>query len=224
MNAAQGEENTALEALETLVHIYWQPLYRYARRKGQSEHDAEDLVQGFLAHLLAHDGLQGIDQDRGRFRAFLLAAFNNFMNNVWRHAKRHKRGHGVAPLSFDRERAEAGLRFEPADEWSPDRLFDREWALALLAKVLNDLEESARAEGNATQFARLKVCLSADSQRIPYGGIAAELGMSEGAVRVAVHRLRKRYRKQLEAEVARTLPNEAAVKDEIEALFAALAG
>ena len=222
--ARAGEETTAIDALGTLLQTYWQPLYRYARRKGKSKEDAEDLVQGFLSHLLEKHSLRNIDRAKGRFRAFLLASFNHWIINEWKHATRQKRGGGVTPLSFDWESAETGLKLEPADERSPDRLYDREWALALLAKVLDDLEMAARSEGNTRQFARLKSCLTTDAQRIPYPALAAELHMSEGAVRVAVHRLRKRYRNQLEAEVARTLPNQEAVRDEMEALFAALAG
>ena len=222
--ARAGEETTAIDALGTLLQTYWQPLYRYARRKGKTKEDAEDLVQGFLTHLLEKHSLRKVDRAKGRFRAFLLSSFNHWIINEWKHATRQKRGGGVTPLSFDWESAETGLKLEPADERSPDRLFDREWALALLAKVLDDLEKTARSEENTRQFERLKSCLTTDSQQIPYPSLAAELKMSEGAVRVAVHRLRKRYRNQLETEVARTLPNQEAVRDEMEALFAALAG
>ena len=222
--ARAGEQTTAVDALGTLFQTYWQPLYRFARRKGKSKEDAEDLVQGFLAHLLENHSLRNVDRAKGRFRTFLLASFNHWIISEWKHASRQKRGGGVPHLSFDWESAETGLKMEVADERSPDRLFDLEWALALLDKVLDDLEEIARSEGNIRQFERLKTCLTTDSQRIPYPVLATELNMSEGAVRVAVHRLRKRYRNQLESEVARTLHNQEAVRDEMQALFAALAG
>jgi RNA polymerase sigma factor (sigma-70 family) len=222
--ARGGEETAARDALGTLFQTYWQPLYRFARRKGKSKEDAEDLVQGFLAHLQEKHSLRNVDRAKGRFRTFMLASFNHWIISEWKHATRQKRGGGVPPLSFDWESAETGLKLEVADERSPDRLFDREWALALLDKVLDDLEEVARSDGSVHQFERLKSCLTTDSQRIPYPALATELNMSEGAVRVAVHRLRKRYRKQLEAEVARTLPNQEALRDEMQALFAALAG
>lgn len=212
-----------MDALGKLFQTYWQPLYRYARRKGKTKEDAEDLVQGFFSHLMEKSSLQGLDRNKGKFRAFLLASFNNWIVNDWKHANRQKRGGDAVILSFDWERAEAGLRLEPTDHRSPDRLFDREWALALLAKVLDDLEESARREGNALQFDRLKSCLTTDAKRIAYADLATELNLSEGALRVAVHRLRKRYRDQLEAEVARTLPDQAAVRDEMQALMKALA-
>jgi len=224
VDAAGARDTAAFNALDELLRIYWQPLYRYARRKGKSREDAEDLVQGFMGHLLEDHSLRHADRAKGRFRTFLLASFNHWMVNAWKHANRLKRGGGATILSLDWESAETGLKLEPADDRSPDRLFDREWALALLAKVLGDLEEAARREGNGRQFESLKSCLTADSAKIPYPAFAAELGMGEGALRVAVHRLRKRYRKQLEAEVARTLPGPEAVKDEMQSLFAALAG
>ncbi len=221
--AARSGDTRAADALGALFHTYWQPLYRYARRKGKSIEDAEDLVQGFLAHLMEARALQRTDQARGRFRAFLLASFNHWMINEWRHGTCAKRGGGVPLLSFDWTGAENGLRPDIPDERSPDRLFDREWALTLLEKVLGELEEVSRAEGNATQFAVLKSCLTADSSRIPYADLAATLGTTEGATRVAVHRLRKRYRHLLTAEISRTLSSPDAVEEEMQSLFAALA-
>jgi RNA polymerase sigma-70 factor (ECF subfamily) len=222
--AARGGEHEAVAALGALFATYWQPLYRYARRKGKSKEDAEDLVQGFLVHLLTADALRDIDRAKGRFRSFLLASFQHWMINDWKHASRDKRGGGIAPLSFDWESAESGLKLEVADERSPDRIYDREWAVALLDKVLRDLETLAREEGAAEQFERLKPCLTADSSRIGYATIAADIGMSEGALRVAVHRLRKRYRHLLTDEIARTLSSPEAVEEEMQSLFTALAG
>ena len=223
-DAARGGDGMAMSALGALFSTYWQPLYRYARRKGRSKEDAEDLVQGFLAHLTKADGLRDIDRSKGRFRSFLLASFQHWMINDWKHASREKRGGGSAPLSFDWQSAESGLKLEAADERSPDRIYDREWAVALLDKVLRDLEALAREEGGAEQFERLKPCLTADSGRIGYAALAAGLGMSEGALRVAVHRLRKRYRHLLTDEIARTLASPDAVEEEMQSLFAALAG
>jgi RNA polymerase sigma-70 factor (ECF subfamily) len=223
-DAARGGDHGAVTALGALFATYWQPLYRYARRKGKSKEDAEDLVQGFFTHLLTADALRDIDRAKGRFRSFLLASFQHWMINDWKHASRDKRGGGIAPLSFDWESAESGLKLEVADERSPDRIYDREWAVALLDKVLRDLETLAHEEGGAEQFERLKPCLTADSSRIGYAAIATELGMSEGALRVAVHRLRKRYRHLLTDEIARTLSSPEAVEEEMQSLFAALAG
>jgi RNA polymerase sigma-70 factor (ECF subfamily) len=214
----------ATGALGALVVIYWKPLYRYARRRGKSKEDAEDLVQGFLAHLLKAGALRQIDRGKGRFRAFLLASFNHWMINEWKHGAREKRGGGAVSVSFDWQDAETGLKIEVADAMSPDRLFDREWALTLLAKVIADLEAACNAEGLGEQFARLKPCLTADSARIPYAEVAGALAMSEGAARVAVHRLRQRYRHMLTEEVARTLSAPEAVEEEMKTLFAVLGG
>ena len=182
------------------------------------------MVQGFLAHLITAQALRETERGKGRFRAFLLASFNHWMINEWKYASREKRGGGVSPLSFDWESAETSLKLETADERSPDKLFDREWALTLLRKTLDDLEKACSAEGNATQFENLKPCLTSDSSRIPYAELAARLEMTEGAARVAIHRLRKRYRHLLIEEVARTLSSPDAVEVEMQSLFAALAG
>jgi len=222
--AARKGDTKAVEALGVLFGVYWQPLYRYARRKGKSKEDAEDLVQGFLAHLLEVEALGTLDRGKGRFRAFLLAAFNHWTINEWRRGSRQKRGGDAVVLFFDWEGAETGLKMEPVDEMSPDRLFDREWALALLKKVIADLETACNEDGLGAQFEKLKPCLTADSARIPYAELATSLGMSEGAARVAVHRLRKRYRAHLTQEIARTLPSASAVEEEMRTLFAVLAG
>ncbi len=222
--AARGGETDAVSALGELFQTYWPPLYRHARRRGKGPADAEDLVQGFFVHLIESEALRATDPARGRFRAFLLTSFNHWMINDWKHASREKRGGGIPALSFDREHAETGLRLEVADESSPDRLFDRDWALALLDKVLRNLEGICRAEGGAAQFAVLKSCLTTNSDRIPYADLAPTLGLSEGAARVAVHRLRKRYRALLNQEIARTLTSPSAVEGELQALFAALSG
>ncbi|MEM1085291.1 MAG: sigma-70 family RNA polymerase sigma factor [Verrucomicrobiota bacterium] len=222
VDAARGSETAAVDALGALLRTYWQPLYRYARRKGKSKEDAEDLVQGFMLHLIEARSLDGLDRSKGRFRAFLLACFNHWMTNEWRHATRQKRGGGQTILSFDWEDAETGLQLDPVDPPSPDRHFDREWALALLSKVLDELEAASEAEGSGEQFRQLKPCLTADSNKIAYARIATELNVSEGSLRVAVHRLRKRYRKLLTDEVARTLDSPESVDDEMQALFAAL--
>lgn len=221
--AASGGHLLARRALEDLFQTYWQPLYRYARRRGKSKEDAEDLVQGFLAHLMASGGLSLSNQEKGRFRTFLLSSFNHWMINDWKHANRLKRGGGVVTLSFDWESAETGLAPEIGHERSPDKLYDHEWALTLLGKVLKDLECFCAEEGNSAQFEALKSCLTTDSDRIPYASLAEELAMSEGALRVAVHRLRKRYRHLLTDEIARTLDGPEALEDEMQSLFAALA-
>lgn len=217
---AAGDDTTrAQDALAEIFQVYWSPLYRYARRLGRSPEDAEDGVQGFFVHLLEGRGLGLADRDRGRFRAFLAGSLKHYLTSEWRREHRLKRG-GFAPrLSIDWRDAESGLGLEPEDLRSPDKLFDREWALALLAKVLDDL--AAEEQGN--DFARWKPFLSVSSARIAYAEIAGEFGISEGAARVAVHRLRKRYRQRLRREIGRTLVREELVDEEMQSLFAALA-
>jgi RNA polymerase sigma-70 factor (ECF subfamily) len=218
--AARGGDTEAVEALGALFETYWPPLYRYVRRLNRTAPDAEDLVQGFFAHLLEQNGLGLADRDRGRFRAFLLGSLKHYMANEWQRDHRLKRGGFAAHLSIDWQAAETGLGLEPADERSPDKLYDREWAMALLDKVLDDL---AREE-KELDFARWKPFLSVSSARLPYAEIAGEFGMSEGAARVAVHRLRKRYRQRLRDEIGRTLADDQLVDDEMRSLFAALSG
>lgn len=218
--AAQGGDTEAVRALDALFATYWQPLYRYARRMGHDAPDAEDLVQGFVAHVLEKDALRLADRERGRFRAFLLGSLKNYMANAWRRDHRQKRGGFATHLSLDWRSAETGLGIEPADPRSPDRLYDRDWAVALLDKVLDDMAREERG----LDFDRWKPFLGVSSAHLAYAEIAAQFGMTEGAARVAVHRLRKRYRHRLREEIARTLGSDELVEDEMRALFAALAG
>jgi len=217
-DAARGGDHTAVDALGTLFMTYRLPLYRYVRRMGKAKEDAEDLVQGFFAHLLQQNGLRLADRDRGRFRTFLLGCLKHHMANEWQSAHRLKRGGFATHLSIDWEDAETGLSLEPEDHRSPDKLYDREWAVALLDKVLDDLEK----DENELDFARWKPFLGMNSARIPYAQIASEFGMSEGAARVAVHRLRKRYRQRLRDEIGRTLADSRFLDEEMRSLFSAL--
>ncbi len=214
--AARGGDAGAVAALGGLFETYWPPLYRYVRRLGRTAPDAEDLVQGFFAHLLEKDGLRLADRERGRFRAFLLGALKHYMANEWQRAHRQKRGGFVPHLSIDWRSAEAGLGLEPADPGAPDLLFDRDWAVALLDKVLDGMTREER------DFERWKPFLGISGDRLPYAEIAVRFNLSEGAARVAVHRVRKRYRHRLRAEIARTLVGEEQVEEEMRALFAAL--
>lgn len=220
---AVGVGTRAELALGELLGTYWPPLYRYARRVGKSREDAEDLVQGFMARLIENDVLRHPDPARGRFRTFLLASFNHWMINEWKRGQRVKRGGGESHVSFDWHHAESGLIQEPADPRSPDLLYDREWAFALLDATLDRLEAISRAEGGASAFGVLKSCLTADTARISYQDLATSLGVSEGAARVAVHRLRKRYRQLLREEIRRTLVDPSLADEELRALFAAMA-
>ncbi|WP_193211535.1 RNA polymerase sigma factor [Luteolibacter marinus] len=212
-----GDDTVSATALESIFSTYWQPLYRYARRRGHKPEDAEDLVQGFFAHLLAGNGLRLVDQDRGRFRAFMLGAMANYMANEWRREHRQKRGGFADRLSIDWKDAESGLGLEVEDGRSPDRAFDREWAQALLAKVLRDMAEDEE------DFGAWEPYLAMSGEQLPYAEMCARFGMTENAARVAVHRLRKRYRQRVRDEIARTLENREMVDEEMRVLFSALA-
>jgi len=221
---AAGNNHTtqADDALESLCKAYWFPLYAYVRRHTSSREDAEDLTQEFFARFLAKNYLDGLCAERGRFRAFLLASLKHFLANERDKAQRQKRGGTVAHLSLDWESADSRFQSLAAAEPSPDKSFDREWAVALLGKVIERLENECADAGRAAQFAQLKVFLTAERGALSHGAAAAALGMDEGAVRVAVHRLRKRYRELLRDEIAQTLSDPAQVEDELGALFHAL--
>lgn len=211
------------QALEELCRIYWYPLYAYVRRRGHSREDAEDLTQGFFARFLRKNYLEGLDTGRGRFRAYLLAALKNHLANEWQAASRLKRGGEAAHLSLDWQEGETRFQIADAGQLAPDAAYDREWATALLARVVGILREEWTRDGKRDRFERLKSFLSVEAKAVPYATLAAELEIEEGALRVAVHRLRKRYRELLKLEVARTLADPAMVDEELQALMAAFA-
>ncbi|MCP5528415.1 MAG: sigma-70 family RNA polymerase sigma factor [Verrucomicrobiales bacterium] len=214
------------QALAELCQTYWYPLYAYARRRTASREQAEDAVQGFFARFLARNYLTGLSSGKGRFRAFLLASLKHFLVNEWEKATRQKRGGGVTVLSLDWRHAEARYRDHegPTDSESPDRLYDREWALALLGRVIARLEAECAAAGKHRLFTVAKTFLTFRADAVPQAAAAAELGIEEGALRVAVHRLRRRYRELLRDEIGQTLADPAAVDEELRSLRAALSG
>lgn len=211
-------------ALEALCGIYWYPLYAFIRRQGHDADRAQDLTQEFFARLLERDDLAAVDRSKGRFRSFLLTACKHFLCNVYDRAHARKRGGGRGPLPIDAVVAEGRYGREPSHDETPERLFERRWALALLDQVLARLRQEYAAAGKDRLFDRLKGHLTGEADGLPHARAAAELGLSEGAVKVAVHRLRKRYRELLQDEIVQTLDDPAEVEDEIRALFAALGG
>ena len=223
---AAGDRSTpqADVALEELCRTYWYPLYAYVRRHGHSREDAEDLTQAFFARLLEKNYLEGISSNGGKFRAFLLVAIKRFLANEWDRANRQKRGGGVAPLSLDWQDADTRYQINPADNVSPDKLYDRAWAVTVLERVITRLRDENSAEGKAKIYSQLKHFLMASKEEISYGQAAAELQMSEGTVRVAVHRLRRRYRELLREEIAQTLSDPSQADEEMQVLFSALSG
>jgi RNA polymerase sigma-70 factor (ECF subfamily) len=213
----------ARDALARLCQTYWYPLYAFVRRRGYAAHDAQDLTQAFFAQLLERQSLAGADPERGRFRSFILTAMNYFLASEWKKSMAQKRGGGSPSLSLDWAAAEQRFDLEPATHAAPDRLFDRQWALTLLAEVLNRLEREYQAEGRADLFAALKETLMGLRESQPYAGLARALGMNESAVKVAVHRLRKRYRELIRAEIANTLDHAEDIEAEMRHLFQVLA-
>jgi len=222
--AGRKSDTRAQGALEELCDAYWFPLYAYVRRRGHSREDAEDLTQAFFAHFLRSNPLDGLSAERGRFRAFLLASLKHFLANEWDKSQRQKRGGGAPHFSLDWQTADTKFQVAEANELSPDQTFDREWAVALLDKVITRLQQECEAGGRGTQFSGLKDFLTTDKGASTHREAALKLGMDEGAARVAVHRLRKRYRALLRDEIAQTLSDPSQLDEELRALFRAFAG
>ena len=222
--SAGGSDTTrARDALARLCQTYWYPLYAYVRRRGYSPHDAQDLTQAFFAQLLERQSLAAADPERGRFRSFLLGAMNHFLVNAWQKARAQKRGSGSQTISLDLAAAEERFDLEPADNASPDKIFEKQWALTLLGEVLNRLEAEYQREGKGDLFAALKQTLMGARESQPYSDLAVKLGMNENAIKVAVHRLRRRYRELVRGEIAGTLAQTRDIEEEMRHLFAALA-
>ncbi len=212
------------QALAELCQLYWYPLYAYVRRHGRSREDAEDLVQAFFEKFLQKNYLEDVSCERGKFRAFLLACLKHFLANESDKATRQKRGGGAQHLSLDWQRAEERYQQEPADNATPDRLYDREWAQALLARVLARLKQEYVMAGKGALFEHAKSSLLGKGEAMPHVDAAAGLNLDAGALRVAVHRLRGRYRDMLKEEIAQTLSDPAAVQEELRSLQQALRG
>jgi len=222
--AGRNDTERARAALAKLCETYWYPLYVYVRRRGSSPVDAQDLTQGFFELLLERQMLAKANPARGRFRAFILTAIKNFVADEWGKTQTQRRGGNVLKISLDWSAAEQRYHEEPADPDSPDKAFDRRWALALLESALLALEKEYQAEGAAELFAALRPTFIGERAAQPYAELAAQLGMSESAVRVAVHRLRKRYRALLRAEIAETVALKEDVDEEMRHLFHSLGG
>lgn len=219
-----GGDGAGRAALEELCAAYWYPLYALARRRGFTASDAEDAVQGFFADLLARGDVARADPERGRFRAFLSSAFRNHVSNARARERAEKRGGGRAPLSLDVARAEERYSNASGLALDAEALFDRAWALALLESALARLRADYVARGNEALFDALRPALVEPGDEAPRAELARSLGMTEGALKVAVHRLRARYRDALRSAVRDTLEGEGDVERELAALFAALGG
>lgn len=223
--AAAGSEGDATRAaLSELCGAYWYPIYAFVRRRGNSAEDARDLTQAFFATLLEKGYLADADPDRGRFRAFLLTAVSRFVGKEHDKAAAQKRGGNVSHVSIDVNEGESRYQREPSHSWTPERIFARRWALTLLDRTLAGLRSEHEAAGKLPQFEALKVFLTGESGTPPLRQVALDLGLTEGAVKVAVHRLRQKYRDALRAEIAQTVAASENIDDELQTLLAALRG
>jgi RNA polymerase sigma factor (sigma-70 family) len=221
LSAGRSETTRGRNALAALCETYWYPLYAYVRRQGHSPHDSEDLTQGFFARLLESESLAGVSPEKGKFRTFLLVALKRFLTNEWHHANSQKRGGGSFRVPLQGHTAETRYVAEPSEQLTAEKLYERRWALTLLDRVLSRLSEEFNAVGKKEQFEKLKPYLMAERESIPYAEAAVVLGMNEGAIKVAVHRLRRRFRELFREEVAHTVARPEEIDEEIRHLLAA---
>lgn len=222
LSAREKDSPQSAEALETLCRAYWYPLYAFVRRQGQSPEDAQDLTQSFFARLLEKDYLQSAVREKGRFRTFLLVALKRFLANEWDRARAQKRGGAQIHVPLDTELAEQRYQVEPTEGVSADGVYERRWALTLLDETMARLRREFAAAGKADEFGQLKVFLTAEKGAIGYAEIAAQAGMNEGAVRVAVHRLRRRFRELFREEIAHTVARPEDIDEEVRHLLRVL--
>ena len=223
LSAREPDSIAAADALEELCRVYWYPLYSYLRRRGQSPEEAQDLTQAFFARLIEKRKLAGLKREGGKFRSFLLKSLDRFLVDEWHKGEAEKRGaHRI--VSLDAAAAESRYRLEPADSLTPDKVMAKNWALTLLDTVYRRLQREFLDAGKGTQFDALAFALTGDRSDVSYAGLAEKLELSEGAVKVAVHRLRQRYREVLRDEVAQTVESPEEVEGELRELMRAVAG
>jgi RNA polymerase sigma-70 factor (ECF subfamily) len=222
LSAADQAAPDAATALERLCRTYWYPLYAFVRREGRGAEDAKDLTQEFFFRFLDRESLRGVHPEKGRFRSFLLASMKNFLAKDWRDANRLKRGGGRQFRPWDEFDAEERYRLEPADDASADALYDRYWAETLVNQVLKRIEAEMHEERLAERFLVLKPFLQGDSAGGSYAEVAVRLGLSEAAVKSAIHRLHKRYAELIREEISQTVASDEEVDGEIRHLISAL--
>jgi len=223
LTAGRTDSPRARAALENLCQTYWHPLYTYVRRRGHSSEDAQDLTQAFFARLLERNAVAAVAPEKGRFRSFLLASLNHFLSDEWDKARAQKRGGGRVIL-LDLQSAETRLGEIPVEVFTPEKAFEHRWAITLLEQVYQRLGTEYRAQGKGTLFDALRTTLAGASDAAPYAELARQLDLTEGAVKVAVHRLRQRYRKLLRETIADTVSGPDEVEAELCYLFQTLAG
>jgi RNA polymerase sigma factor (sigma-70 family) len=210
------------EALMKLCQTYWSPLYAFIRRRGHAVHEAQDLTQAFFVHVLEHQALVNVAPTKGRFRSFLLVALKHFLDNEWNKAHAQKRGGGQVIVSWDDLKPEEREFVEPRDDATPEKAFNRRWALTLLERVMNQLRTECVAAKKGELFEKLRGYLTGEISEKSYQQLATELNMTEGAVKVTIHRLRRRFGELLRTQISRTVDGPDTIDDEIRQLFAAL--
>jgi RNA polymerase sigma factor (sigma-70 family) len=224
LSAREHNSPQAAAALEKLCRTYWYPLYAYVRRQGHDEPSAKDLTQEFFVRLLHKNRLDHVQREKGRFRSFLLASVKNFLSDEWDKGRAQKRGGGQTLLSLDDDTAEDRYQLEPADNLTPDKLFEQRWAHTLLDEAKTRLKEEYAQAGKADFYERLRVFEAADPGAPTYAQVAAEFGLTESAVKSAAHRLRQRYGELVREEVAHTVDSPEEVDSEIRYLIGVISG
>ena len=224
LTAQDKQSSQCRQAMDGLCRTYWYPLYAFVRRQGCTADEAADFTQGFFARCLERDWLDSVDQNRGRFRNFLLASIKHYVSNERARQRAKKRGGGKHVFSLDMQTAETRYKIEPESTTTPEQLFERQWALTLLDTVLKDLQKQYQDEGKEEMFGALKPCLIGQTATLPYAELAQTFGCTEGAVRVMVHRLKKRYRDLLRRHIADTVAAPEDVEAEMQHLRKILSG
>jgi RNA polymerase sigma-70 factor (ECF subfamily) len=222
VEAGQSDSPKASQAMAQLCQTYWYPLYAYVRRKGYQAPDAQDLTQEFFARLLARNYVTAADRSRGKFRSYLLGTLEHFLAKEWRRAHAEKRGGGRPAFSLDEMDAENRYLREPAHELTPAKIFDRRWATILLDQAMARLAKECQAGQKGDLFEAVKPLLSGDPAGVSYAEMAHSLSMTEGALKVAVHRLRQRYGELVRAEIGQTVADPKEVDQELHYLLAVL--
>lgn len=219
VSAGHESSPDAAQALAWLCERYWLPLYAYVRRRVPDVHEAQDLTQGFFAELLEKQRIGAADPDRGRFRSFLLTSLKNYLSHQREKEQAQKRGGGTRPLSLDFESADTTLQIQPATELTPEQIYEQQWALALLGRIMESLEREFSEAGKANQFAELKGFVIGEHPGVTYAMAAEKLGLTEAAAKQTASRMRKRYRALLREEIAQTISSPEEIDDEIRNLF-----
>lgn len=222
LTALGDDFEQAERALAELCRVYWYPLYAYARRQGANEHDAQDLTQSFFESIIRRNDLNKGSPDKGRFRAWPLNCMKHFLLNEWKKAKRIRRGGEYHFVSLNADEAEDRYRKEPADNMSADRIYERRWALTVIENALDRLESEYAANGRESLYALIKGALTGGEEKTKYATTGEQAGLSEGGVKTAVHRMRKRYRELIRATVLETVSSASEADEELRHLMSVL--